>query len=139
VTSLVIKSTELLVFCLPFIKMAAIVGIIAGAVFYLFRARFVRRWLTICTHIAGAVLVLPLVAALLLFLRKKWSIFPDVAYQYAGPSDWTGTEVRWLSNERLLVGYLWPRLRILTGTLYSRRLAAKDGTEMERQLATLDF
>lgn len=38
-------------------------------------------------------------------VRKKWSIFPDVAYQYAGPSDWADTEVRWLSNEQLLVRY----------------------------------
>jgi hypothetical protein len=144
VTSFVIKATELLVFCLPFIKLLVIIGVIAVAVFYLFRVRFIRLWLRLCARIAGALLVLPLVAALLLLLlmvacdsrprvlvspdsnhvaeyryeagflgrdstsvtvRKRWSIFPDVVYQYAGPSDWTDTEVRWLSNEQLLVRY----------------------------------
>jgi hypothetical protein len=144
VTNLVIKTTELLVFCLPFIKLLVIIGVIAAAVVYLFRVSVGRQWLRISTRIVGALLVLPLVAALLLLLlmvacdtrprvlvspdsqhvaeysyeagflgrdstsvtvRKKWSVFPDVAYQYAGPSDWTSTEVRWLSNERLLVRY----------------------------------
>lgn len=143
-TSFVIKTTELLVFCLPFIKLLVIIGIMAAAVFYLFRVRFIRLWVRLCTRIAGALLVLPLGAALLLLLlmvvrntrprvlvspdsqhvaeysyeagflgrdstfvtvRKRWSIFPDVGYQYAGPSDWTDTDVRWLSNEQLLVRY----------------------------------
>lgn len=143
-TSFVIKITELLVFCLPFIKLLVIIGVMAAAVFYLFRVHFIRLWVRLCTRIAGALLVLPLVAALLLLLsmvacntkprvivspdsrhvaeysyeagflgrdstfvtvRKRWSIFPDVVYQYAGPSDWTDTEVRWLSNEQLLVRY----------------------------------
>ena len=38
-------------------------------------------------------------------VRKRWSIFPDVVYQYAGPSDWASIEVRWLGNEQLLVRY----------------------------------
>jgi hypothetical protein len=38
-------------------------------------------------------------------VRKRWGIFPDVVYQYAGPSDWTDTDVRWLNNEQLLVRY----------------------------------
>jgi len=144
VTSFVIKTTEFLVFCLPFIKLLVIIGVTTAAVFYLFRVRFIRLWVRLCTRIAGALLVLPLVAALLLLLlmvacntrprvlvspdshhvaeyrydagfqgrdstsvtvRKNWSIFPDVAYQYAGPSDWTDTEVRWLNNEQLLVRY----------------------------------
>ena len=143
-TSFVIKLSELLVFCVPFIKVLIIIGVIAAAVFYSFRVRFSRGWATICTRVGGAILLLPLVAALLLLLlmvacntrprvlvspdqqhvaeyfyqagflgrdstlvtvRKKWSIIPDVAYQYAGPSDWTGTEVRWLSNKQLLVQY----------------------------------
>ncbi len=143
-TSFVIKTTELLVLCLPFIKLLVIIGVMAAGVFYLFRVRLIRLWVRLCTRIAGALLLLPLVAALLLLLsmvaynarprvivspdsrhvaeysyeagflgrdstfvtvRKRWSIFPDVVYQYAGPSDWTGTEVRWLSNEQLLVRY----------------------------------
>jgi len=39
-------------------------------------------------------------------VRKKWSVFPVRAYSYAGPSDWSSTEVRWLDNEHLLIRYL---------------------------------
>jgi hypothetical protein len=145
VTSFVFKTTEFLVFCLPFVKVLVVLGAIAGTILYLFTVRFVQRWLTICTRIAGAVLLLPFVVVLLVLLlmlvgdhprprvlvsadsqhiaeysyeagflgrdstvvtvRKKWSIFPDVAYQYQGPSDWTGTEVLWMTNDRLLVRY----------------------------------
>ena len=144
-TSLVFKTTEFLVFCLPFVKVLVVLGAIAGTILYLFTVRFVQQWLTICTRIAGAVLLLPLVFVLLVLLlmlvgdhprprvlvsadslhiaeysyeagflgrdstvvtvRKKWSIFPDMAYQYQGPSDWTGTEVLWMANDRLLVRY----------------------------------
>lgn len=37
-TSFIIKATELLVFCLPFIKLLLIIGVIAAAVFYLLKA-----------------------------------------------------------------------------------------------------
>lgn len=46
-------------------------------------------------------------------VRKGWSIFPDVVYQYAGPSDGTDTEVRWLSNEQLLV-HICPKARAVS-------------------------
>jgi len=38
-------------------------------------------------------------------VRNKWGIRRKLVYQYSGPSDWTGTEVRWLSNDRLSVRY----------------------------------
>lgn len=39
-------------------------------------------------------------------VRKKWSIGrPQPAYEYAGPSDWASTEVRWLSNDHLSIRY----------------------------------
>jgi hypothetical protein len=39
-------------------------------------------------------------------VRRKLSLLPANAYSYAGPSDWSGTEVRWLDNEHLLIRYL---------------------------------
>jgi hypothetical protein len=86
VTSPVINITELLVFCLPFLKVLAIVAIIVAATVYLFRARSARQWLTICMRIAGAVLVVPLVVVLpfLLFVlmvgctsRSRVLVSPD--------------------------------------------------------------
>lgn len=38
-------------------------------------------------------------------VRRKWSVLAVEAYRYAGPSDWSGTEVRWLDNEHLLIRY----------------------------------
>ena len=38
-------------------------------------------------------------------VRRKWSLLPVNAYSYAGPSDWSSTEVRWLDNEHLLIRY----------------------------------
>ena len=38
-------------------------------------------------------------------VRKKWGIRPEVVYQYAGPSEWSSTQVRWLSNDRLVIQY----------------------------------
>ena len=38
-------------------------------------------------------------------VRKKWSIRPDIVYQYAGPSDWSSTQVHWLGNGRLVIQY----------------------------------
>ena len=141
----VIKTTELMVYCLPFLIAFAVVVLIAATIRYLLRVRFVnRQWLTICMRVAGSILLLPLILALLLLIlmvgcssrpriavspdsqhvaaysyeagflgrdltfvtvRRRWSIRPDVAYQYAGPSDWTATEVRWLDNQRLMIRY----------------------------------
>jgi hypothetical protein len=79
VTSFVIKTTELLVFCLPFMKLIAIIGAIAAAVLYLFRVRFIRLWVGLCTRIAGGLLVLPLVVGLLLlFLMVASNTRPRV-------------------------------------------------------------
>jgi hypothetical protein len=144
VSSNVIRITELLVYCLPFIKGLAMLGVIAAATVYLFHARFERRWVRVFTRAAGAVLVLPLIVLALLLLtmvacesrprilvspdsqhiaeysyeagflgrdstfvsvRKRWSVLPDVAYEYQGPSDWSNTEVRWLGNGQLLIRY----------------------------------
>jgi hypothetical protein len=38
-------------------------------------------------------------------VRREWSLLPVNAYWYAGPNDWSGTEVRWLDNEHLLIRY----------------------------------
>ena len=38
-------------------------------------------------------------------VRGKWSLLPVNAYWYAGPNDWSTTEVRWLDNEHLLIRY----------------------------------
>ena len=59
-TSFVIKATELLVFCLPLIKLLIVIRVIAAAVISMLRARFIQQWLRVCTRIAGALLVLPL-------------------------------------------------------------------------------
>jgi hypothetical protein len=139
-----IRITEFLVFCLPFLRLLAIVGAVAAASVYLFRARSVRKWLRICMRITGGILVVPLALGVLVLLgmvactsrprvlvspdsrhiaeysymagflgrdatyvsvRKKWSLLRHDAYSYAGPSDWSGTEVRWLDNEHLLIRY----------------------------------
>jgi hypothetical protein len=36
---------------------------------------------------------------------KKWSLETRTVYEYDGPSDWTDTQVIWLSYDRLLVRY----------------------------------
>jgi hypothetical protein len=84
VTDFVIKITELLVFCLPFIKVLAVVVVITAATVYLFRARVARRWVRVCTRVAGAVLVLPLIVVALLLLtmvacesRPRILVSPD--------------------------------------------------------------
>lgn len=41
----------------------------------------------------------------LVTVRKRWSFSEHTVYEYEGPSDWAGTEVRWLGNNRLLVEY----------------------------------
>jgi len=38
-------------------------------------------------------------------LGKRWSVQSETVYEYEGPSDWKGTEVRWLSKDRLLIRY----------------------------------
>lgn len=140
----VIRITEFLVFCLPFIRLLAILGTVAAATVYLLRARSVRKSLRVCMRIIGGILVLPLALCALLLLmmiactsrprvlvspdsqhiaeysyeagflgrdstfvsvRRKWSLLRDNAYWYAGPSDWSRTEVRWLDNEHLLIRY----------------------------------
>jgi hypothetical protein len=139
-----IRITELLVFCLPFIKLLAVLGTVGTATVYLFRGRSVRRWLRISMRITGGILVVPLALCVVMLLmmvactsrprivvspdsrhiaeysyeagflgrdstfvsvRSKWSLLRHDAYWYAGPSDWSGTEVRWLDNEHLLIRY----------------------------------
>jgi hypothetical protein len=63
-----IRITEFFVFCLPFIKILAVLGILVAAIVYLFRARSVRRWLRVCMHVGGGILVLPLVLCILLLV-----------------------------------------------------------------------
>ena len=36
---------------------------------------------------------------------KRWDIHPEAVYEYAGPSDWTDTQVNWLGNNRLVIRY----------------------------------
>jgi hypothetical protein len=48
----------------------------------------------------------------LVTVRSKWSIFPEAVYEYAGPSDWEGTEVHWLPNDQLMIRYHADPLRI---------------------------
>jgi hypothetical protein len=48
-----IRITEFVVFCLPFIRLLVVLGAVAAATVYLFRARSLRKWLTICMRIAG--------------------------------------------------------------------------------------
>jgi hypothetical protein len=139
-----IRITELLVFCLPFVRLLVILAAFSAAIRYLFRARSVRKWLRVCMRLAGGILILPLALCLLMMLvmvacvsrprvlvspdsrhvaeysyeagflgrdltvvsvRRNWSLLGDDAYRYAGPSDWSGTEVRWLNNEHLLIRY----------------------------------
>lgn len=124
--------------------MLAILGILAYAIVYLFRARSVRTWLRLCMRISGGILILPLFVCVLLLVtmvacssrprilvspdsrhvaeysydagflgrdytfvsvRRKWSLIRSDVYRYAGPSDWSGTEVRWIDNEHLLIRY----------------------------------
>lgn len=140
----VISVTEYVVLCLPFIRVLAILGILASAIVYLFRARSVRTWLKLCMRISGGILILPLFVCVLLLLamvacssrprilvspdsqhvaeysyeagflgrdytfvsvRRNWSLIRSDVYRYAGPSDWSGTEVRWIDNEHLLIRY----------------------------------
>jgi hypothetical protein len=140
-----IRITELVVFCLPFLKILVVLGILVATTVYLFRARSRRRRLRVCMRVGGGILVLPLVLGMLLLVamaacttrprivvspdsnhiaeysyqagflgrdstfvrvRRKWSLLPVNAYWYAGPSDWSSTEVRWLDNEHLLIRYL---------------------------------
>src|SRR6516162_1691500 len=35
----------------------------------------------------------------LVTVRGDWSIFPETVYEYAGPSNWDGTEVGWPTND----------------------------------------
>jgi hypothetical protein len=139
-----IKLTELLVFCMPFIKLLLVLLAIVLATRYLFTARSRRRWITVGMRLGGSVMILPLVLGVLLFasmascssrprvlispdarhvaeykyeagflgrdatyvmVRKKWSILPDEAYGYLGPSDWSLTEVSWIDNSRLRIRY----------------------------------
>jgi uncharacterized membrane protein (UPF0182 family) len=139
-----VRVTEFVVFCLPFIKILVVIGILVAATIYLLRARPIRRWVRVCMRIGGGILVLPLVICMALLVamaactsrpqiivspdsmhiaaysyeagflgrdstfvsvRKKWSLLPVDAYSYAGPSDWSSTEVRWLDNEHLLIRY----------------------------------
>jgi hypothetical protein len=138
-----IRIGEFLVYCLPFLEILILLGILAAATIYLFRARPMRSWLRICMRLGGGVLALPLVLCVLLLItmaactqrprvivspdsrhtaeysyeagflgrdltyvrvRGRWSL-PAFAYWYAGPSDWSSTEVRWLDNEQLLIRY----------------------------------
>jgi hypothetical protein len=142
--STAIRSTEFLVFCLPFIRLLVVLGIVGAATIYLFRARSVRKWLRICMRITGGILVVPLALSVVMLLmmvacssrpqvlvspdsqhiaeysyeagflgrdstfvsvRRKWSLLPRDVYWYDGPSDWSGTEVRWLDNQHLLIRY----------------------------------
>jgi hypothetical protein len=41
----------------------------------------------------------------LVTVRKRWAFSEHTVYEYEGPSNWAGTEVRWLGNNRLLVEY----------------------------------
>jgi hypothetical protein len=142
--SFAITATEFIVYCLQFLKVLIVIGILAVATVCLFRARSIRRWLRVCMRISGAILVLPLGFCVLFLIvmaacvrqpriiispdsqhvaeysymagflgrdvtsvnvRKKWSLIRSNAYTYAGPSDWSSTQVRWLDNERLLIRY----------------------------------
>jgi hypothetical protein len=38
-------------------------------------------------------------------IRSEWSIWPETAYAYEGPSNWTATGVRWLNSNTLLIEY----------------------------------
>ena len=139
-----IRITEFVVFCLPFLEILVVLGILAATTVYLFRARSIHRWLRVCMRVGGGIMVPPLVLCMLMLItmaacsskpriivspdsyhiaeysyragflgrdstfvrvRRKWSLFPVDAYWYAGPSDWSSTEVRWLDNERLLIRY----------------------------------
>lgn len=38
-------------------------------------------------------------------VRNKWSLLSDDVYEYWGPSDWDGANVRWLNNRQLIIQY----------------------------------
>jgi hypothetical protein len=38
-------------------------------------------------------------------VRRRLSFRSEYAYWYAGPSDWSGTDVRWLDNNHLFIRY----------------------------------
>jgi len=48
-----IRVTEFVVFCLPFLKILAVLGILVAVTVYLFRARSVRRSLRVCMRVGG--------------------------------------------------------------------------------------
>src|ERR1051326_2207628 len=139
-----VRITEFVVFCIAFIKILVVLGILVVATTYLFRARSMRKWLRVGMRVSGGILVLPLILCMVLLVvmaactsrpriivspdskhiaeysyeagflgrgstfvsvRSKWSLLPVNAYWYAGPSDWLGTEVRWLDNKHLLIRY----------------------------------
>jgi len=64
----VIRVTEFVVFCLPYPKIIAVLGILVAGTVYLFRARSVRRWLRVCMRVGGGILVLPLALCVLLLI-----------------------------------------------------------------------
>ena len=82
--SLPIRITEFVVFCLPFLKILVVLGILVPTTVYLFRARSMRRWLRVCMRVGGGILVLPLVPCTLLLVamaactsRPRIIVSPD--------------------------------------------------------------
>ncbi|MBZ5681321.1 MAG: hypothetical protein LAO24_14570 [Acidobacteriia bacterium] len=83
-TSLFIRITELLIFCLPFVTVLAVLGVVTALMVWLFRAHGRTPLLKVCIRAAGTVLVLPLTLALMFLLlmgactsRPRIIVSPD--------------------------------------------------------------
>jgi hypothetical protein len=109
VTGNSIRITEFLVFCLPLIEAAVGLASISGLVVRLFRTNVGHRWLRISTpSMLRNTRFEPGFLGrdyTLVSVGRKWSVWPDVAFQFGGPSDWTNTQVFWLENHRLMIRY----------------------------------
>jgi hypothetical protein len=55
--SCAVRITEFVVFCIPFIKILVVLGILGAATIYLLRARSMRRWLRVCMRVGGGILI----------------------------------------------------------------------------------
>ena len=107
--STAIRITEFVVFCIPFIKILVVFGILAAATKYLFRARSVRRWLRVCMRIGGGILVLPLVLCMVLLVfmasctsRPRIIVAPDSKHiaEYSYEAGFLGRDSTFVSIRR---------------------------------------
>src|SRR5579859_4461478 len=104
-----VRITEFVVFCIPFIKILVILGILGAATIYLLRARSMRRWLTVCMRVGGGILVLPLLVCMLLLVvmaactsRPRVLVSPDSKHiaEYSYEAGFLGRDSTYVSVRR---------------------------------------